>query len=76
MAIASSSTLIVLDTIRVGRSTSPVTIRCIVSKSAIGAGAAMLRRDLVEDDAEREHVAAAIDIAATALLGRHVRELA
>ena len=43
---------------------------------AVGAEAAMLRRDLVEDDAEREHVAAAIDVAAAALLRRHVRELA
>jgi hypothetical protein len=43
---------------------------------AVGAEAAMLRRDLVEDDAEREHVAAAIDLAAAALLRCHVRELA
>ena len=42
----------------------------------VRAEAAVLRRDLVEDDAEREHVAAAIDIAPAALLGRHVRELA
>jgi len=36
----------------------------------------MLRRDFVQDDAEREHVAAAVDIATTALLRCHVRELA
>jgi hypothetical protein len=40
---------------------SPVTMRCIVSKSLSAAEAAVLRRHLVQHDAEREHVAAPVD---------------
>ena len=43
---------------------------------AVALERAVLRRHLVEHDAEREHVGAAIDRLGPALLGRHVRVLA